>query len=159
MPQGRINATEFSFIVEMHWKGNRQGIVRASPKLISRRNTQSISLQLPVYVKDVQSQLVPMEKPMQSETQIRTNVQTPHIFQTENDADKRVLALMTVPGRVGEESRQMPLQCSVPLKLNGVQSSVVPVNVENLSSLMQVVPDTEMPRIQQFKLPLQVIHL
>lgn len=99
-----------------------------------------------------------MEKTqLQNDLQIRSNVQVPNLFQnTENEADKRVIALMTVPSRVGEESRQMPLQCSMPLKLNGVPSSVVPVNVENLSSLMQVVPDTEMPRIQQFKLPLQV---
>lgn len=101
----------------------------------------------------------------QPETQqIRTTVQVPNVpnvsnvYQNtaENEADKRVIALMTLPSRMNEEPRQMPLQCSVPLKLNGVPSSVVPVNVENLSSLMQVVPDNDMSRIQQFKLPLQV---
>ncbi|XP_065206799.1 zinc finger protein 610-like [Planococcus citri] len=117
---------------------------------------------LPVYVKDVQLQATLVEKSpvQQPETQIRSSVQVPNVtnvFQntTDNESDNRVVALMTLPSRIGEETGQMPLQCSAPLKLNGVPSSVVPVNVENLSSLMQVVPDNDISRIQQFELPLQ----
>lgn len=114
-------------------------------------------LQLQVYVKDPQSHMASAKKSqILNETQIDTN-QTLQLFQNnDNEPEKRIITLMTMPGHVDEETRQVPLQCSVPLKLNSMPSSVVPVNVENLSSLVQVVPDTDMPRIQQFKLPVQV---
>lgn len=70
--------------------------------------------------------------------------------------EKGAVSVVNVPNRVVEETHQMPLQCSIPLKLNGATASVVPINVENISSLMQVIPDDEIPRIQQFKLPIQV---
>jgi len=72
------------------------------------------------------------------------------------EVEKGAVSVVNVPNRVAEETHQMPLQCSIPLKLNGATASVVPINVENISSLMQVIPDDEIPRIQQFKLPIQV---
>lgn len=89
--------------------------------------------------------------PLKKEVQSRTNNQSQQLLENGADDEKRVIAVTTMPNRVNE-----PLPCSMPLKLNGVTSSVVPVNVENLSSLMQVVPNTEMPRIQKFNIPLQV---
>ena len=86
------------------------------------------------------------------ETQHHTNDDSQTLLQDISDeSDKQMITVMTMPNRVNES-----VQCSVPLKLNGVASSVVPVNVENLSSLMQIVPNTEMPRIQKFNMPLQV---
>lgn len=109
-----------------------------------------------MYVKDSQSQIfsekqnqVPNECIIQCDQDQRT-------YNAENEPDKGIVTHLPVPSRIAEETHQLPLQCTVPLKLNGVTSSSVPVNVENISSLMQVVPDDEMPRIQQFKLPIQV---
>lgn len=162
MYRGRKNVAGFSFQAEndrhrIGWQGiniiSQPGLTR----LTSETERPNLPFQLQVYVKDAPSQITLTKKtPISNEQQVHTN-QTQQIYQNnENEAEKRVIALMTMPGRMNEEPRQVPMQCSVPLKLNGVPSAVVPVNVENLSSLMQVVPDTDMPRIQQFKLPIQV---
>lgn len=104
--------------------------------------------QLQVYVKDSPSHNILTSK---KEVPPRPSNQNQQASPNNTDTEKRVIAVMTMPNRVNES-----LPSSMSLKLNGVASSVVPVNVENLSSLMQVVPNTEMPRIQKFNIPLQV---
>ena len=101
-----------------------------------------------MYVKDSPSHNI---FPTKKEVPARANDQNEQLLQNGIEGEKRVITVMTVPGRANES-----VPCSMPLKMNGVTSSVVPVNVENLSSLMQVVPNTEMPRIQKFNVPLQV---
>lgn len=109
-----------------------------------------------MYVKDSQTQ-ISAERKNQASNELNMHSNQVQTYNIENETDKRVLThVTTVSNRIDEETHQLPLQCTVPLKLNGVTSTVVPVNVENISSLMQVVPDNEMPRIQQFKLPMQV---
>ncbi len=118
--------------------------------------------QLQVYVKDSQPLISEKIETISNETAISCEVQG--VFNDDEDdngdnGEKRIVTHVTIPNTITDESRHLPLHCTVPLKINGVTSSVVPVNVENISSLVQVVPDTEMPRIQQFKLPIQVINV
>lgn len=108
-----------------------------------------------VYVKDSQSQIINSKPSLPNEPIVPSN-SVHRIPSSECETESRTVTRVTVPSRVAEETQQMPLQCTVPLKLNGTTTSVVPLNVENISSLMQVVPDNEIPRIQQFKLPIQV---
>ncbi|KAK7600905.1 hypothetical protein V9T40_008346 [Parthenolecanium corni] len=107
-----------------------------------------------VYVKDSQSQIINSKPSLPNEPIVPSN-SVHRIPSSECETESRTVTRVTVPSRVAEETQQMPLQCTVPLKLNGTTTSVVPLNVENISSLMQVVPDNEIPRIQQFKLPIQ----
>lgn len=114
-------------------------------------------LQLQVYVKDSQSQIIDTKISLPSEPIVPCN-SIQRVPASECEAENRTVTRVNVSNGVTEETHQMPLQCTVPLKLNGTTTSVVPINVENISSLMQVVPGDEIPRIQQFKLPIQVNH-
>lgn len=108
-----------------------------------------------MYVKASQSQIISTPISLPIEPIVPANC-IQKVASSECETENRTVTRMNISNQMAEETHQMPLQCAVPLKLNGTTTSVVPINVENISSLMQVVPDDEIPRIQQFKLPIQV---